>query len=245
MKKIAIVQARVGSTRLPGKIFAEISGAPLVWHVYNRLTNAKNIDKIVFAIPDTQPNDELADYLEKNKIALYRGDEDNVLARFYSAATEYKADIVIRITADDPFKDPDIIDKTVTLLLENDLDFAYNNKPPTFPEGLDVEVFTYKALRRAAQEAETDFDKEHVTQYMFKNPSKFKQLNFANNEDMSHLRWTIDQAEDLEMAREVYKELYTKISIFKIADILSLLKRKPQIARMNTNVKRSTMYIKS
>jgi len=245
MNKVAIVQARVGSTRLPGKIFADLVGKPFVWHVIDRLKAAKEIDEIIFAIPDDPRDDELQSYIEKIGLKCFRGNLGDVLKRFYQTAKEYKADIIIRITADDPFKDPDVIDKTVRLLTENNLDFAYNNNPPTFPEGLDVEVFTFDALKKANEEATSTFDGEHVTQYMHRNPQKFKQANLSNDKDLSYLRWTVDEQADLDMTREIYDALYKEGQIFKTKEILDLLNDHPNIANINKIVNRSTMYKKN
>jgi spore coat polysaccharide biosynthesis protein SpsF len=167
-----------------------------------------------------------------------------VLDRYYHAAKNNQSSVVIRITADDPFKDPIIIDNVIRLLLTNKLDFAYNNKPPSFPEGLDTEVFTFDALERAYNESLDQFEREHMTQYMYRHPDKFLQENYQHKEDISHLRWTIDTAEDLLMAQEVYKELYIDQKIFLMDDILQLLARKPSLAEINTHVKRSSMYQK-
>lgn len=241
---VAIIQARLGSTRFPKKIFSTLAEKPLIWHVIDRLKYSKKIDKIVLATTDTLIDNELATWAEREEVALFRGSENNVLERFYLAAKQYGADVVVRITADDPFKDPVIIDKVIDKLLKEKLDFAYNNYPPTFPEGLDTEVFTFDSLVRAYTQSVDDYEREHVTQYFYRNKELFKQGNYVNTSDLSYLRWTIDTEQDYFMAKEVYKLLYRKNEIFLMHDILEVLKKDPKISEINKYVTRTIMYKK-
>lgn len=242
MKIIAIVQARTGSTRYPNKVFAHLANQPLIWHVFNRLSYSKKISNVVLATTTNTNDDSLEAWANDNNISVYRGSENDVLERYFEAAKKFEADIVVRITADDPFKDPEIIDAVIDLLLNEELDFAYNNNPPSFPEGLDTEVFTFKALAQAQQKANDDFEREHVTQYFYRNPTLFKHKNFAYKENISQLRWTLDTPVDFAMATEVYNQLYKPNRIFLMNDILQLLQQHPAIAEMNRDVKRSAMY---
>ncbi len=242
MKVIAIVQARTGSTRYPQKVFASLADQPLIWHVFDRLSFSKKIDEVLLATTTNKNDDSLEAWATGNNIKVYRGSENNVLERYYEAAKKHHADIIVRITADDPFKDPTIIDAVIDLILNEQLDFAYNNNPPSFPEGLDTEVFTFQVLELAHQNARDDFEREHVTQYFYRNPGLFKHKNFACKENISHLRWTLDTPTDYAMAQEVYEHLYKEGSIFLMNDILQLLKEYPSIASMNMDVKRSAMY---
>jgi len=242
MNIVAIIQARLGSTRLPKKVFADLAGKPLIWHVINRLKYSDRIDNIVLATTNSPADDDLANWATKEQVDLFRGSENNVLERFYFAAKHYSADIIVRITADDPFKDPAIIDKVIDKLLDENLDFAYNNNPPTFPEGLDTEVFTYEAIEKAYFQSNDDYEKEHVTQYLYRNYELFKQSNFCNVNDISNLRWTIDTELDYEMTKQVYNVLYKNGSIFQTNDILQLLNEKPEISQINIDVARSAMY---
>jgi len=242
MNIIAIIQARLGSTRLPKKVFADLAGKPLIWHVINRLKYSNRINDIVLATTNSAVDDELASWATKEKVNLFRGSENNVLERFYFAAKQYSADIIVRITADDPFKDPLIIDQVIDKLLVENLDFAYNNNPPTFPEGLDTEVFTYNAIEKAYFQSNDDYEKEHVTQYFYRNSEFFKQSNLLNLKNLSHLRWTIDTELDYEMTKQVYNALYRENSIFQMNEILDLLNEKPEISQINIDVARSAMY---
>jgi len=242
MKTVAIIQARLNSTRLPNKTFIDIEGYPLIWHVINRIKKSERINEIVIATSNQNTDDKLVEWCINAGIQYFRGSEDNVLERFYFAALAMKADVIVRITADDPFKDPQIIDNVIELLMREGLDFSYNNYPPSFPEGLDTEVFTFSALEVSWRNAKDPIEKEHITQYLYRNPLKFKQKNFSNDKDLSHLRWTIDYEEDLTMAREVYKKLFIDNNVFLTNEILDLLKSEPWIQKLNSNVERSIMY---
>lgn len=238
----AIIQARMGSTRYPGKIFSVLVGKPLIWHVIDRLKYSEKIETVILATTDTIKDDKLAQWAVNQGVNLYRGSENNVLERFYCAAKQFHSDLIVRITADDPFKDPVIIDNVICKLLDERLDFACNNNPPTFPEGLDAEVFTFEALERAFLNSVDDYEKEHVTQFFYRNKDYFKQANYSYKVDLSSLRWTIDTELDYEMARKVYDLLYKENEIFLMDDILEILKQFPEIREINNKVERSAMY---
>lgn len=245
MRIVAIIQARMQSTRLPGKVLTDICGKPLIWHIINRVKKSKRINDYVLATSLNPADNRLAEWAVGDKVKVFRGSEQNVLARYYDAAVFSNAEIVVRITADDPFKDPVILDEVIDMLLIDNLDFAYNNNPPSFPEGLDCEVFTFQALQQAFQHAKDDFEKEHVTQYFYRHPGDFRQKNLQYHTDLSSLRWTIDTEDDLKMAKEVYESLFKESKVFGFAEILELIKKKPYIASMNKDVKRSAMYSKT
>lgn len=239
---VAIIQARINSTRLPNKVFLNISDRPLIWHVVNRLTYSKKIEKIIIATTDNKKDDLLERWAMENNIFCFRGSEEDVLERYYQAAIEFDVDTILRITADDPFKDPHIIDQVIGLYQDNNLDFACNNNPPTFPEGLDVEVFSFDALKLAHINARDAFEREHVTQYFYRNPAMFYQKCLMNNIDISYLRWTIDTRLDYDMVQKVYAKLFHIDSCFVMKDILNLIQEKPEIAKINSGVYRSAMY---
>ncbi|MEJ0034120.1 MAG: glycosyltransferase family protein [Bacteroidota bacterium] len=240
----AIVQARMGSTRLPGKILTEFSGDTLLGHIINRVSKAKLVSKVVVATSTNPSNDQLITWLDRRGIQSFRGSENDVLNRYYGAAKASGAAHIARITADDPFKDPEIIDAVGEMYLNGKFDFAYNNKPPSFAEGLDTEIFSFAALEKANANAVDPFEREHVTQHFYRNPRLFKQKNYSSPLDYSHLRWTIDTPEDLVMAKVVYENLYTRGKVFVAKDILELIERKPEIPQINQDVKRSDMYKK-
>lgn len=241
----AIVQARMASTRLPGKSLALLAGEPLIAHVCRRAGAARAIAAIVLATTTDPSDDPLIAWAQNAGVACVRGPIDDVLGRYARAAAAVPAaDAIVRITADDPFKDPDVLDATIDLYRRQNLDFAYNNKPPSFPEGLDAEVFSAAALRAADRAASDPYEREHMTQHFYRNPDRFKQANLAHDRDISHLRWTIDTPADLAMARAVYDALHKPGKIFRMADILALLDARPEIAAINANEARSAMYAK-
>jgi spore coat polysaccharide biosynthesis protein SpsF len=239
---VAIIQARNGSTRLPGKVFKDLLGKPLIYHICNRLRVSREINSIVIATTNLDRDNQFQDWADQNGIMCFRGSEDDVLSRYYFAATEARADIIVRITGDDPFKDGVLIDKVINLLIREELDFACNNFPPSFPEGLDVEVFTYSALVEAFENSNDHFEKEHVTQYFYRNPNSFKIKNYAYQEDISYLRLTVDTQNDFKLAEEIYKRLYINNEFFGFDEILALAKSEPDLFRINQNENRSTMY---
>ncbi len=239
---VAIIQARIGSSRLPAKILKNLSGKPLIYHISNRLKASRLINNIVIATTNSPKDDLLNEWAIQNGISCFRGNEDDVLSRFYYAATEVKADIIVRITGDDPFKDCVIIDNVIEMLISYKLDFACNNFPPSFPEGLDVEVFTYSALKEAFEKSNDDFEKEHVTQYFYRNPHLFKTKNFTYPEDISFLRLTVDTLSDFMLAEEIYNRLYVNNEFFGFNEILALWKLEPNLFKINQNENRSTMY---
>jgi spore coat polysaccharide biosynthesis protein SpsF len=240
----AIIQARTGSKRLPDKIFLDLCNYPLIWHVVNRLRYSKFIDRIILATTSLSGDDGLEEWAYKNGVFCYRGESENVLNRFYEAAKLSNSKIILRVTADDPFKDPYIVDKVIEMFLTKKLDFAYNNHPPTFPEGLDVEVFGFEALEKAEKICDNAFEREHVTQFFYNNPHLFLQENYKNDFDFSALRWTIDYQEDYEMTKLIYEKLFEENKIFATDDILNLLSSNFNIALINKNVKRSLKYCK-
>lgn len=242
MNVVAIIQARTGSTRLPNKIFSKLSGYYLLSHVVERLKISKEINKIVIATTTNNKDNSIEEWCKENRIEFYRGSEENVLKRYYNTAKKFKAKIIIRITADDPFKDYRIIDKAINILKENKYDFVCNNNPVSFPEGLDVEVLTMDALSISFFNSISKFEQEHVTQYIHRNKEKFKIFNIENEKDLSCLRWTIDTVEDFLFAKEIYNNLYRRNDIFLTEDIIELLNKFPKLSKINNEVQRSQLY---
>ena len=239
----AIIQARCGSTRFPDKVFADIDGNPLIWHVVNRLTYAKMIDKIVVATTTNVNDDKIEMWCNENGISCFRGSEDDVLNRYYNASVAYPSDVIVRITADDPFKEPAVIDAVVSKLINDGYDHVTNNLPPTWPEGLDCEAFTFAALKLSEESTNDKFEREHVTQYIYHNPDKFKIGNVASDKNLSSLRWTIDKNEDYEMVKAIYSHRDSQNNgILLLEEILGILARYPDIANINSDVERSAMY---
>jgi len=194
----------------------------------------------------TDPSDDpIEDFSRRLAIPVFRGSPGNVLDRFHAAAQAQRCEVIVRITADDPFKDPEIIDRAIGLLLDSDADYCSNTVVPTFPDGLDVEVFTVQALDRAWRQASLPSEHEHVTPYIWKNPSQFRLVHFTHEPDLSHLRWTIDYEQDFQFAEAVCRRLQPAKGLFLMRDILELLEHEPQLAAINSRIPRNEGYTKS
>lgn len=239
----AIIQARCGSTRFPNKVFADINGKPLLWHVVNRLKYAERIDDIIIATTVNPKDDKIEEWCKSESVKCFRGSEDDVLNRYYNASVEFPSDIIVRVTADDPFKEPKVIDKVIRKLIDEKYDLVTNNFPPSFPEGLDCEAFTFDILDFMEKTTQDLFEREHVTQYVYHNPDKFKIGNVASGFQLSSYRWTIDNIEDYEMVKTVYaKRDKGSEGILLMDEILRILEKHPEISKINSEVKRSVMY---
>jgi spore coat polysaccharide biosynthesis protein SpsF (cytidylyltransferase family) len=237
MKIDAIIQARMGSTRLPGKVLMDIEGKPMLWHVVERTKQAKNIDEVILAIPDTKENDILENFALKNNIKYYRGSEKNVLSRYYETAQKFKSDLIVRITSDGPLIDPAIVDLIIETYLKLKVDFCSNALKRTFPIGLDAEIFSFKVLEKAYKEAQNTVEKEHPDEYIIRHPELFTRFNVENKKNLSSIRCTVDEIKDLEFVRETYKRLYPKKKMFYMEDVLSLLKKHSELIEINKGVK--------
>lgn len=243
MKVVAIIQARMGSTRLPGKVMKEILGKPVILWDLDRISISKLIDEIVVAIPYGKENDVIADTIKKynDKIVTTRGSEDDVLDRYYQAAVKADADVVVRITSDCPLIDPVVINQVIEQFLDNDCDYCSNSLIRSYPRGLDTEVFSFKALEEAWNEATKDSEREHVTPYIIENPDKFKLLNVANSSDLSHLRWTLDTKEDFEFINAIYERIFPKKQLFLMDDVLKLMDKEPELIDINRYIEQKVL----
>ena len=237
-KKICvIIQARINSTRLPGKVLADISGKPMLLHIIERMGMVK-ANEIILAIPNTKENDILEKFAKQNETKYFRGSEEDVLSRYFKTAKKNKCDVVVRITADCPLIDPGIIDKIVQEHFNSEADYTANVLKRTYPKGLDVEVLNFNALEKSFKEVKGRQYREHVTLYIREHPEKFKRAGVENKEDLSHFRWTVDEKEDLEFVREIYKRLYKKGKISLMEEIIRVLKKEPKLLEINKNIKR-------
>jgi len=243
MNITAIIQARTGSTRFNNKVLKKLYDKTLLEHIIERIEDSKLINSIVVATTTSKEDDEIEDLFKDTQIKVFRGSENNVLERFYLAAKKENSDIIIRVTADDPFKDPEIIDKAINILKEGNYDYVSNTLIPTYPEGIDIEVFTFIALKKAFLNANIASEKEHVTPYIWNNKDLFSIKNFKNQKDLSKLRWTIDYDSDFVFAKKIYEELYSKKKIFLMDDILNVVDKKHIINK--TTVERNEGYKKS
>lgn len=246
MNTVAIVQARMGSTRLPGKVLMPIAGTPLVQRVIERVAAAKQVDQIVVATTDDSSDDDLAAFLKGLGIAkVFRGARDDVLDRYFQCAAQFGADIVVRITADDPLKDPEVIDLATSVLRSvATLDYVSNTLAPSFPEGLDVEVFRFGALSRAWNEAKLESEREHVTPFIWKHPELFSVRNVSYQRNLSSWRWTVDKPEDVLFMTEVFNR-FSGQPLVSFRDIISWLDEHPEIRSINAGTVRNEGYLKS
>jgi len=236
-KIVAIIQARMGSTRLPGKVMKEIVGFPMLWHVVNRLKHSILLDRIVVATTINSKDDIIEDFCKKNNIELFRGNEDDVLDRYYMSAKHFEADIIVRITSDCPLIDPYIVDLVIRKHMNCNVDYTSNTLKRTYPLGLDTEVFNFSSLEKAYYEAKENYQREHVTVYFYENPNLFKLQNVENSINLSYLRWTVDEERDFQFVSEIYNRLYREDKIFLMEDIIEVLKKEPHLIEINKDVK--------
>lgn len=239
---LAILQARCSSSRLPGKVLKPILNKPMVFRQVERIKLSKKINKLVLATSNDVSDDGLAEKCKEFNIDCYRGSLNNVLERFYNAAKIYSADTIVRLTGDCPLIDAEIIDKVVEKYEQNNFDYVSNVDPPTFPDGLDVEVFSFDVLEQAYKKASLTSEIEHVTPYIRNN---FKKGHYENIIDLSNLRWTVDEPEDYELICKIYEELYSKNIRFKMQDILNFLKDNEELNKINNKIKRNEGFINS
>lgn len=244
----AIIQARTGSTRLPNKIFMEFCNKPNLVHVYNRVSQSKRIDKVIIATTEQSNDDKVYQFSIEQGIDCFRGSEEDVLDRYYKCCLNLNAlldDTIVRITADCPLIDPNIIDDVIDFYMKNNFDYASNAFEPTYPDGLDLEVFSFRVLKKAWQNAELLSEREHVTPYIKKNRELFKIGSYKNKIDLSHHRWTLDEKEDYELINIIYENLYNKEKIFTTDEILTFLNKNPNLNKINYKYMRNEGYLKS
>jgi spore coat polysaccharide biosynthesis protein SpsF (cytidylyltransferase family) len=204
MKKIAcIIQARSNSKRLPNKILKKISGRTVIEILISRLKKSKKIDKIIVATTKKKNDDLIIKIAQKNKVDYYRGNESNVLKRYYDCANKFNLDNILRITSDCPLSDKNLIDKMIGIYFTSKVDYMSNTIKRTFPDGLDIEIFNFRALNQAYKYAKSKFEKEHVTQYFFKDKN-IKKINYKNDIDLSKKRWTLDYYNDFLFISSVF-----------------------------------------
>lgn len=246
MRTVAIVQARMGSSRLPGKVLLDVGGITMLARVVRRTQRADLVDEVVVATTAEQADDAVAGEGRNLGVAVFRGSEHDVLDRYYKAAQFFGAQVVVRITSDCPLIDPEIIDRVVGAFRDAQPDYASNVLKRSYPRGLDTEVMSVSALERAWREAAEPYQRVHVTPYFYQNPELFRLVSVTHDEDWSRLRWTVDTVDDLAFVREVYRRLLaqrptTTNEVNNTGagwmEILSLLAQDPALAEMNLFVR--------
>jgi len=242
-KTAAIIQARMGSTRLPGKVMKDLNGKPVLWHVIERVKQAENIDQIIIATTTAKRDKIIYDRSIEWGVKSYQGSEEDVLARYYEAANKYEIDRVVRITSDCPLIDPYVIDEIVEYYNKNDYTLVtnagsdLNNR--TYPRGLDTEVFSFDVLEKAYNKAEKKYQREHVTPYIYENYNDI--LYYKNNEDLSNYRITLDTKEDFELIKVLYDKLYQGKHDFYLKDIIEVFKKNPELININKKVEQKKL----
>jgi spore coat polysaccharide biosynthesis protein SpsF len=244
MKTVAIIQARMGSNRLPGKVLMPILGKPTLWHIVRRVRAAPSIDEVVVAIPDSPTDEVLRQFCASNDIASFSGSELDVLDRFYRAAQLYGADPVLRITADCPLVDPDLIEKLIGMYRSGPYDYAAvaagadarRSEGGSFPDGLDAECFNFASLEKAWHEAQDPRDREHVTRFIWRQKGIFRCTKLRATREYPPLRLTVDYPQDLVVASQIYEKLFCEGNVFHLSDVIDLLEREPELIKPNEHL---------
>jgi spore coat polysaccharide biosynthesis protein SpsF len=231
---LAILQARMSSSRLPGKVLRPILGRPMLGHHIDRLKRSKRLGRLIVATSTEASDDPIGSFCSSEGIGCFRGPLQDVLARFEGAASASDpVDHVVRLTGDCPLADPEIIDRLIDLHLAGQYDYSSNVRELTFPDGLDAEIMTRPVLRQAAMEACDPYEREHVTAFIYRRPDRFRLGSLTNEAALGHLRWTVDTESDFQMVEAVYAALFPRNESFGYADILGFLTANPDIAAIN------------
>ena len=243
MTVLAIIQARMGSTRLPGKILKEVNGKPLLAYQIDRVRQSKCIEKIVIATTVEQKDDQIVAFCEQYNVEYYRGSENDVLARYYEAAEQFGGDIIVRLTSDCPIIDPVVIDETIRYYIDHASEFDYvsNTIERTYPRGLDTEVFSEGALEKSYKDATLERDREHVTAYMYSNPEKFRIGSISNSQNLGNHRWTVDTSEDFQLVELILSNLYSENQFFNMRDVIELLEKHPDWVQLNYHIEQKKL----
>ena len=243
MKVVAIIQARMSSSRLPGKVLMPLSNKPVLAHIVERLSYCKLIEKIVVATSTNTEDNQIFDYCRNNNIECYRGNLEDVLDRYYHAAKIHHADPIVRITADCPVIDPLVVDAAITGYLSGAYDLY--SLGGEFPDGLDCTIFSFSAIEKAWKQAELKSEREHVGPYIENNPHIFKNGSLELFKGLSDLRWTLDEPNDYELLSIIFNKLYRVDSPFLTHEILQLIQNNPELSAINEKIIRNEGYLKS
>jgi spore coat polysaccharide biosynthesis protein SpsF len=231
----------LGSTRLPNKVFKDLCGHPVLWHVVNRVKQAKLVSQIIVATTTMPEDDAIQKFCEENNVKFYRGSSENVLSRYYEAAKKYGAETVIRITSDCPVIDPVLLDLMIEEYSKGGADYMSNSLTRTYPRGLDAEIFSFAVLEKTYKEASKQYELEHVTPYIYQHPELFRLKNYANDFDYSFHRWTLDTDEDYKLIVEIYNALYPVNNLFLWKDILKLFEARPELIEINKHIEQKKL----
>jgi len=242
---LVIVQARLGSTRFPKKVISTLGDSTIIDILIEQIKKADAVDKVVIATTQEPLDDLLVDYCLKKKYDVYRGSALDLLDRHYQCAKEFNPRSISKIPSDVPFVDPEIINKVIKSFFESDLDYVSNLHPPTFPDGLDVETFSFDALEKAWKNANKDYEREHTTPYIWDNPKDFKIGSITSDQEKDYFmnyRWTIDYEEDLEFIRSVYNGFIKNNPNYNWLELVEFLDYNPSIASINSKYNGMNWY---
>lgn len=242
---LAILQARCSSSRLPGKVLKPILGEPMIARHIERLRRSQRISRLLVATSVETSDDALATLCAQLQVDCFRGSLNDVLDRFYLAAQAVPSEHLLRLTGDCPLADHEIIDACIDFHLAGDYDYTSNALQASFPDGLDVEVLRFSCLVEAWQEATLPSEREHVTSFIYRRPERYRIGHYRQARDLSWLRWTVDRPEDFQLVEAIYSALYPQNPSFSTADILALLARHPELARINADITRNEGYLQS
>lgn len=231
---LAILQARMSSTRMPGKVMAPVLGEPMIWRQIERLRHARSLSRLVVATSDAPSDDPLASFLLGRGACVFRGDLNDVLGRLAACAEPLSPTHVVRLTADCPLSDPQLVDAAVALALKTGAAYTSNCERRSYPDGLDVEVVEAQALFSAAREARDPYEREHVTPFIRRRPGRFPQAHLVQDRDLSAMRWTVDRPEDFALIRAVYRELHAADPDFGFEEVVELIESRPALAELAT-----------
>ena len=240
----AIIQARMGSSRLPGKILANLAGKPLLHHVVQRVGASSLVEDVIIATTDQPQDDAVAEFSERSGLKCFRGSEQDVLDRVYQASLFYKVEDVVRVTADCPLLDPQVMDRIIDIYLSRQYDYVTNTLRYSFPEGLDTEVFSFAALERSWREAQNPTEREHVTPYI-RYSGHFSHFNVEHSEDLSNLKWSVDTEDDLAFMESLYDLLSNDTESLQFSRVLAILREHPELQFMNERSVVNSGYYKS
>jgi spore coat polysaccharide biosynthesis protein SpsF len=247
LRAVAVIQARLGSTRLPGKALADLAGRPILAHVAERAAAIPGIASVVLATTVSPADDALEAFARRAGLDCVRGSEADVLDRFCLAARETKAEAVVRVTADCPLLDPEVSGRVLAEYVGRrpGVDYVSNVHPPTYPDGLDTEVVSVEALEAAARETQLPSDREHVTAHIWRRPERFRLANVTHGEDLSAHRWTVDTEADLTFVRAVFETLGPAAARAGMAEVLRLLAARPALRALNAGIRRNEGFERS
>jgi spore coat polysaccharide biosynthesis protein SpsF len=237
MRIVVIIQARMGSTRLPGKVMLKLMDKPMLEHVVDRSRAIPSIHEVMIATTSNAEDDAIAEFAEEHRILCTRGSATNVLSRYYEAAKLSGADVIARVTSDCPLLDPDVSNAVIQAFMDHpEIDYCSNTISRSFPQGLDIEVFTFAALEKAYQDAQVNYELEHVTPYIYQHPDIFQIHQYVGDIDYSSYRWTVDTQEDYQLISAIYQAIYKPDKLFSWQEGIRFMEQHPDAGKLNAHI---------